>query len=77
MIALFIRTTIIRVILIIMMKEQRLTANRAARVLGSFSRRRLIRSKLMVAFTAEIFLVTICSFAIFVKQRSIIAFWTG
>ncbi|MDP9750679.1 hypothetical protein J2S24_001150 [Thermoanaerobacter pentosaceus] len=44
MIALFIRTTIVRVILIIMMKERRLTANEAARVLGSFLEEGLSRA---------------------------------
>ena len=76
MIALFITTTIIRVVFIIVMKKCCFTANRATGVFRHLFRRWSIRSKLVITFTAKVFLITISIFAIAIKRIFIIAFWT-
>jgi len=75
MIALFITTTVIRVVFIIVMKKCCFTANRATEVISKLSRYRSIMSKLVIALTAKILLITISIFAIAIKRIFIIAFW--
>src|SRR5690606_14235977 len=75
MIALFITTTVIRVVFIIVMKKCCFTANRATGVFRHLFRRWSIRSKLVITFTAKVFLITISIFAIAIKRIFIIAFW--
>ena len=75
MIALFITTTVIRVVFIIVMKKCCFTANMAKGVFSHLFRRWSIRSKLVITFTAKVFLITISIFAIAIKRIFIIAFW--
>ncbi len=76
MIALFITTTVIRVVFIIVMKKCCFTANMATGVFRHLFRRWSIRSKLVIALTAKVLLITIFIFAIAIKRIFIIAFWT-
>jgi len=67
MITLFVTTSKIRVIIIIVVKKSCLTTNRATRVILHLFRNWTIGCELMIAVTAEIFLMTIFIFAITIK----------
>ena len=67
MIALLVRTTVIRIIIIVVMKKSRLAANRARRIFARIHLFWRIRSKLMFTNRALIFLIAKSVFAIFIK----------
>ena len=75
MIALFITTTVIRVVFIIVMKKCCFTANRTTGVFRHLFRHWSIRSKLVIALTAKVLLITIFIFTIAIKRIFIVAFW--
>src|SRR5690554_291146 len=75
MVTFLITTTVIRVIFIIVMKKRCFTTNRTTRIFGHFFRHWSIRSKLVIALTAKVLLITIFIFAIAIKRIFIVAFW--
>mgnify|MGYP007017343967 FL=1 len=73
MITRLITAAIVGVMLVIMVEERCLAANRASRIVLHLSAGRPIRCKLMIAVTALIFLETILIFAITIKRVRIVA----
>jgi hypothetical protein len=76
MVAFFVTAPEIGIMLVIMVKESSLRAQGTARILTRGPRSRIIRCKLMVAITAEIFLKAENIFTVTIELMIIVALWT-
>jgi hypothetical protein len=79
MAALLVAALVVRVVFVVMMKKHGFSADRAKRIRtyawpSGFAGRMGIRRKLMSAYTAKIFLVSVFIFAITIKVLMVVAF---